>query len=48
MRAEYGGDALVRDVEIAAKLVASVNALGNAMGVNFRAVRTCSPGSDPS
>ncbi|WP_197375696.1 MMPL/RND family transporter [Mycolicibacterium baixiangningiae] len=39
VRAEYGGDALVRDVEIAAKLVASVNALGNAMGVNFRAVK---------
>jgi RND superfamily putative drug exporter len=39
VRSEYGGDALVRDVEIAAKLVASVNALGNAMGVNFRAVK---------
>lgn len=39
VRAEYGGDALVRDVEITAKLVASVNALGNSMGVNFRTVR---------
>lgn len=39
VRTEYGGDKLVRDVEIAAKLVASVNALGNSMGVNFRAVK---------
>jgi len=39
VRTEYGGDKLVRDVEIAAKLVASVNALGNSMGLNFRAVR---------
>ncbi|MBU8822888.1 MMPL/RND family transporter [Mycolicibacterium goodii] len=39
VRTEYGGDKLVRDVDTAAKLVASVNALGNAMGVNFAAVR---------
>ncbi|BBZ35828.1 MMPL/RND family transporter [Mycolicibacterium confluentis] len=39
VRTEYGGDKLVRDVETAAKLVASINALGNAMGVNFRAVK---------
>lgn len=39
VRTEYGGDKLVRDVETAAKLVASVNALGNSMGVNFRTVR---------
>lgn len=39
VRTEYGGDKLVRDVETAAKLVASVNALGNSMGVNFRAVK---------
>lgn len=39
VRTEYGGDKLVRDVEIAAKLVASVNALGNSMGVNFRTVK---------
>jgi RND superfamily putative drug exporter len=39
VRTEYGGDKLVRDVEVAAKLVASVNALGNSMGVNFRAVK---------
>jgi putative drug exporter of the RND superfamily len=39
VRTEYGGDKLVRDVETAAKLVASINALGNSMGVNFRAVK---------
>lgn len=39
VRTEYGGDKLVRDVEIAAKLVASVNALGNSMGMNFAAVK---------
>lgn len=39
VRTEYGGDKLVRDVDTAAKLVASVNALGNAMGINFAAVK---------
>lgn len=39
VRTEYGGDRLVRDVEIAAELVASINALGNSMGVNFAAVK---------
>ncbi|MDV3126100.1 MMPL family transporter [Mycobacterium sp. 21AC1] len=39
MRAEYGGDKLVRDVDAAAKLIDSVNALGNAMGVNFTAAK---------
>ncbi|MCT7658838.1 MMPL/RND family transporter [Mycobacterium deserti] len=39
MRGEYGGDKLVRDVETAAKLVNSVNALGNSIGVNFTSVR---------
>jgi putative drug exporter of the RND superfamily len=39
MRSEYGGDKLVRDVETAAKLVQSINALGNAMGVNFATVK---------
>jgi putative drug exporter of the RND superfamily len=39
VRTEYGGDKLVRDVDTAAKLVDSVNALGNAMGVNFTAVK---------
>ena len=38
-RAEYGGDALVRDVDTAAKLVDSVNALANSMGFNFSAVK---------
>lgn len=39
LRTENNGDKLVRDVETAAKLVASVNALANSMGVNFAAVR---------
>ncbi len=39
MRSQFGGDKLVRNVETAAKLVASVNALGNAMGVNFTTVK---------
>ncbi len=38
-RSQYGGDKLVRDVDTAAKIVDSVNALGNAMGVNFSAVK---------
>lgn len=39
MRTEYGGDKLVRDVDAAAKLVDSINALSNAMGVNFTATK---------
>ena len=39
MRSQFGGDKLVRDVDTAAKLVNSVNALGNTMGVNFTTVR---------
>jgi RND superfamily putative drug exporter len=39
MRTQNGGDKLVRDVETAAKLVQSVNALANSMGINFAAVR---------
>ncbi|BBY50060.1 membrane protein [Mycolicibacterium arabiense] len=39
VRTEDNGDKLVRDVEVAAKLVASVNALANSMGVNFAAVK---------
>ncbi|MGZ8748696.1 MAG: MMPL family transporter, partial [Mycobacterium sp.] len=39
MRGQYGGDKLVRDVETAAKLVQSINELGNSMGVNFATVR---------
>jgi RND superfamily putative drug exporter len=38
MRGQYGGDMLVRDVETAAKLVDSINSLGNAIGVNFTTV----------
>ena len=39
LKTQYGGDKLVRDVETAAKLVDSINKLGNAMGVNFAAVK---------
>jgi RND superfamily putative drug exporter len=39
MRTNLGGDKLVKDVETAAKLVHSVNQLGNAMGVNFSTVK---------
>ena len=38
-RTEHGGDRLVRDVEIAARLVASVNRLANSLGMNFRTMR---------
>jgi putative drug exporter of the RND superfamily len=38
LRTQYSGDRLVRDVETAAKLVDSINKLGNAMGANFAAV----------
>lgn len=38
-RTEYGGDKLVKDVETAAKLVQSINALSNAMGYNLSAVK---------
>ena len=39
LRSQYSGDKLVKNVEIAAKLVASVNKLGNEMGVNLMATR---------
>jgi putative drug exporter of the RND superfamily len=39
MRTQYGGDKLVRDVDTAAKLVDSINELGNSMGVNYTAAR---------
>jgi RND superfamily putative drug exporter len=39
VKTQYGGDRLVRDVDTGAKLVDSINALGNAMGVNFSAVK---------
>jgi putative drug exporter of the RND superfamily len=38
VRSQYNGDRLVRDVETAAKLIDSLNKLGNAMGMNFAAV----------
>ena len=39
VQTQYGGQQLVRDVEAAAKLVQSVNELGNAMGFRFSAVQ---------
>ena len=39
MKTQYGGDTLVKEVDIAAKLVDHVNSLGNAMGWNFSAVK---------
>ncbi len=39
MRSQYGGDRLVREVETAAKLVNSINSLGNTIGVNFTTVK---------
>ena len=39
MRSQFGGDKLVKQVETAAQLVQSINALGNAMGMNFATVR---------
>ena len=47
VRTEYGGDKLVKDVETAAKLVQSVNALSNAMGYNFSAVKNIFAWIDP-
>ncbi|TQK30022.1 RND superfamily putative drug exporter [Arthrobacter sp. SLBN-53] len=39
LRGQYGGDKLVKNVDVAAKLVASINRLGNSMGVNLMATR---------
>jgi RND superfamily putative drug exporter len=39
MRNQYGGDKLVKNVEIAAKLVTAINELGNSIGVSFTAAR---------
>jgi RND superfamily putative drug exporter len=39
LRTQAGGDRLVRDVDNAAKLVDSINALGNELGINFTAAR---------
>jgi putative drug exporter of the RND superfamily len=39
MRNQYGGDKLVKQVDTAAKLVSSINSLGNSIGLNFTAVK---------
>lgn len=39
LRGQYGGDKLVRNVEVAAKLVSAINDLGNSMGISFTAAR---------
>lgn len=39
LKGQYGGDTLVREVETAAKLVNSINTLGNSLGLNVWAVR---------
>lgn len=39
LKTQQGGDKLVRDVDNAAKLVDSVNALGNELGINFTAAK---------
>ncbi len=39
LRVDYSGDTLVRNVEIAAKLVNAVNELGNSLGVSYQAGR---------
>lgn len=39
LRSQYGGDKLVRNVEVAAKLVTAINELGNSMGISFTAAR---------
>ncbi|MDR3662958.1 MAG: MMPL family transporter [Mycobacterium sp.] len=39
MRSQYGGDKLVQNVEVAAKLINSVGKLGNTLGVNYTAAK---------
>ena len=39
LKGQYGGDKLVRNVEVAAKLVTKINELGNSMGVSVTAAR---------
>lgn len=39
LRGQHGGDQLVRNVEIAAKLVTKINELGNSMGLTVTAAR---------
>ncbi len=39
LRNQYGGDKLVKNVEVAARLVTAINELGNSIGVSFTAAR---------
>jgi RND superfamily putative drug exporter len=39
LKLQYSGDKLVRNVEVAAKLVNAINELGNSMGVSYQAGR---------
>jgi len=39
LRSQYSGETLVRNVDVAARLVAAINELGNSMGVSFTAAR---------
>ena len=39
IKSQYGGDKLVKNVDVAAKLVTAINELGNSMGVSFTAAR---------
>lgn len=39
LKTHYSGDTLVKNVEVAAKLVNAVNELGNSMGLNYQAGR---------
>ena len=39
MRSQYGGDKLVQNVEVAAKLIDSVSKLGNTLGLNYTAAK---------
>ncbi|MBN9634978.1 MAG: MMPL family transporter, partial [Actinobacteria bacterium] len=39
MRSQYGGDKLVQNVEVAAKLINSVSKLGNTLGLNYTAAK---------
>lgn len=39
LKGQYGGNTLVRNVEVAAKLVTKINELGNSMGVSVTAAR---------
>ena len=39
LKSQYSGDRLVKNVEVAAKLVQAINELGNSMGVTYSAAR---------